>query len=262
MKRLLLTAIAALIAVSAFSADHTTSIKNYDVKDFTGIEVSHHTRIKLVKSEKCGLTVEVDEECMEFVKIAYLEDGTLQIAYDKLPFKYKNTKRSHMKVTAYLPHLDNIAISGASELTADGDFTTSAAMKTFNLQCENASTVDSLKISAPRANIQISGAAKTNLEGNFGELIADISGASKTNIAGTADEFDLSVSGASGFNGENLDAKRVKVNVSGASKAGVKSLESLEVKASGASACTYIAPNPIALEVKGITGASSFKKKN
>ncbi len=259
---MLLTVIAALAVTTAFAADRTTSIKNYDVKEFTGIEVSHHTKIKLVKSEKCGLTIEVDQECIDFIRLTYLEDGTLKIAYDKLPFKYKNTKRSHMKVTAYMPNLNSISISGASELTAQGDFSTSTAMKTFNFQCENASSVDSLKISAPRANIHISGAAKANLEGDFGELIADISGASKSSIAGTAEELDLEVSGASGFNGENLDAKNVKVDLSGASKAGVKCLKSLEVKASGASACTYIAPNPIALEVKGITGASSFKKKN
>ncbi len=262
MKKILLAALAALMLTPAFSADYPTVKKEYEIRDFTGIKVSHTSRVKLVKAEKCGLTIETDSECIGFVELSYLEDGTLQIAYNRLPFKYKNTKRSHLKITAYLPNLNAIDLGGASELVAEGDFTTSAAMKTFNLLCGSASTVDSLKINAPRANLQISGASKTTLDGNFGELIADISGASKVVLSGAAGQFDLEVSGASGLNSEALEADIADVKVSGASKANIKVLKNLEVKVSGASACTYIAPNPITLEVKGVTGASTFKKKN
>lgn len=261
MKRTILAALAAFAFTLSFAADNPTSKKDFEVREFTGLKVGHASSVTVVKADKCGLTVEVDSECMEFVELSYLEDGTLRVTYDKLPFKFQNSKRSHMKITAYMPHLNYIDISGTSQLTATGEFTTSAAMGTFNLSCTGASTVDSLKISAPRANLHVTGASKAVIIGAFGELISDISGASKGIISGSADEFNLEVSGASNLNSEDLEAKDAKVDVSGASKANVYVQKSLDVKVSGASACTYMAPNPVTLEVRGVSGASSFKKK-
>ena len=261
MKRTILAAFAVFAFALSFAANYPTSKKDYEVREYTGLKVSHASSVTIVKAEKCGLSIEADSECIDYIELSYLGDGTLRIAYDKLPFKFQNSKRSHMKITAYMPHIDNIDISGASELTATGEFTTSKPMGIFNLSCTGASTVDSLKISAPKANLHVTGASKSVIGGAFGELITDISGASKGIISGSADEFNLEVSGASNLNSEDLEAKDAKVDVSGASKANVYVKKSLDVKVSGASACTYMAPNPVTLEVRGVSGASSFKKK-
>lgn len=261
MKKLICAALAVLVAMLAFAANREKVTKEFQVKDFTGLKIHHVSNVKIVKSEKCGLTIEVGSECIDFIVLSYQDNGILDIGYDKLPFKYQNSKVSHMKITAYMPHLNYIDISGASTLTTVSTLTPTSEMGAFLLNCYGASKIDSLSISAPKATINISEASKAVVKGNYGELTANVATASKLTMSGTADDFTLKASEASTLKSEDLKAGSVKTDVSGASKANVYVTKSLDVSVSSASTLTYMSPQTIKLSVQNISGTSAFKKK-
>lgn len=261
MKKLICAALAVLVATLAFAANREKVTKEFEVKDFTGLKIHHVSNVKIVKSEKCGLSIEVGSECIDFIVLSYQDNGILDIGYDKLPFKYQNSKVSHMKITAYMPHLNYIDISGASTLTTVSTLTPTSEMGAFLLNCYGASKIDSLSISAPKATINISEASKAVVKGNYGELTANVATASKLTMSGTADDFTLKVSEASTLKSEDLKAGSVKTDVSGASKANVYVTKSLDVSVSSASTLTYMSPQTIKLSVQNISGTSAFKKK-
>lgn len=261
MKKLISAALAVLVAMTALASSHEKVTKEFQVKDFTGLKIHHVSNVKIVKSEKCGLTIEVGSQCIDFVVLSYQDNGVLNIGYDKLPFKYQNSKVSHMKITVYMPHLNYIDISGASTLTTVSTLTPTSEMGAFLLNCYGASKIDSLSISAPKATINISEASKAVVKGNYGELTANVATASKLTMSGTADDFTLKVSEASTLKSEDLKAGSVKTDVSGASKANVYVTKSLDVSVSSASTLTYMSPQTIKMNVENISGTSAFKKK-
>lgn len=262
MKKLISAALAVLVTTFAFAAGREKVTKEFEVRDFTGLKIHHVSNVKIVKAEKCGLKIEVGAECIDFVVLSYQDNGVLNIGYDKLPFKYQNSKVSHMKITAYMPHLNYIDISGASTLTTVSTLTPTSEMGAFLLNCYGASKVDSLSISAPKATLNISEASKAFVKGNYGELTANVATASKLTMSGTADDFTLKVSEASTLKSEELKAGSVNTDISGASKANIYVSKSLDVSVASASTLTYMSPSSIKLNVLNISGTSAFRKKD
>ena len=262
MKKLISAALAVLVTTFAFAAGREKVTKEFEVRDFTGLKIHHVSNVTIVKAEKCGLKIEVGAECIDFVVLSYQDNGILNIGYEKLPFKYQNSKISHMKITAYMPHLNYIDISGASTLTTADNFTPTAEMGSFLMNCYGASKVDSLSVSALKATINVSEASKAVVKGNYGELVANVATASKLTMSGTASDFTLKVSEASTLKSEELKAGNVKTDVSGASKANVYAQESLDVSVASASTLTYMSPGAIKLSVQNISGTSAFRKRD
>ena len=265
MKKIILLSISVLLATSAFaqlfSKEDVKVTKDFDVQNFTGISIGLATDLTIEKADECSLTIEVNEEYMDYITVKYTSEGVMSIAYNKLPFNLKNSKRSHMKATVRMPFINSMDISGATTVTCKEPFTTEGGMKKFNLSCSGASTINNFQISAIEADVTVSGASKVELTGTFSELDAEISGASKFIVSGEADEFELECGGASSTDAENLEADDVEVEVTGASGASVYVLKRLKVEAKSASSCTYTTAGQIQLEVEGITGASSLKHK-
>lgn len=262
MKKLISAALAVLVTTFAFAASREKVTKEFEVRDFTGLKIHHVSNVTIVKAEKCGLKIEVGAECIDFVVLSYQDNGILNIGYEKLPFKYQNSKISHMNITVYMPHLNYIDIGGASSLTTADSFTPTAEMGSFLMNCYGASKVDSLSVSAPKATINVSEASKAVVKGNYGELVANVATASKLTMSGTADDFTLKVSEASTLKSEDLKAGNVKTDVSGASKANVYAQESLDVSVASASTLTYMSPGAIKLSVQNISGTSAFRKRD
>lgn len=264
MKRFVLSVFAILtVAVTAAFAEDDRIEKAYHLRGFTSLRFETSSEVEIVKSDEYSLTISVGEEYIPYVSVELdSKSGLLTIDYEKLPFKLKNSKNRLLHVRISMPYLDALQLSGASSVKVDSVFTTSTAMAGFILDVSGASKVETLKVNASKAEIDISGSSKVNLGGEFGEIKAEVSGASKFVVKGSADLLDAEISGASKFDSEALTAAEVSISTSGASSSKIYVGKKLTVSASGASKCTYIAPRDISIDVKGISGASSFKHKS
>jgi hypothetical protein len=114
-----------------------------------------------------------------------------------------------------MPDLTGVDVSGVSKVTAN------------NIKTES-------------FNLDISGAAKVELNGEANDLIIDASGASK-------------------INAENLKVANANVDVSGASHITVNATEEIKADASGASKINYVGePKNV---IKHTSGASRVSQK-
>lgn len=250
-------------AVCVASAKDDVKIVNaYDYEGFKSLKIKEQSEVKIVRSDEYSLTVAVGEDYVPYVSVDLnKKTGLLTIEYEKLPFKLKNSKKKSMEITVAMPCLDALQLSGSVEVKVDSVFTTSTLMEEFILDVSGSSKVENLRINATKLSMDVSGSSKVELSGEFGELSADISGASKVTLEGAVESLDAEVSGASKLNSEELVADDISISVSGASKANLYVVKSLEVSVSGASHCTYISPEAVKIDVKGVNGASSFKRK-
>ncbi|MBU1096073.1 MAG: hypothetical protein CVV23_09685 [Ignavibacteriae bacterium HGW-Ignavibacteriae-2] len=109
-----------------------------------------------------------------------------------------------------------------------------------DLDISGANTVKIRGIDSERFKTDLSGACKILLEGRTNKLIADISGASS-------------------FDAENLEADYVKIECSGASKASVFAVESIDADVSGVGSVTFKGdPENVRTDVSGV---GSIKRK-
>lgn len=89
---------------------------------------------------------------------------------------------------------------------------------------------------APEFSIVLLGASKADMDLKVaGKFDLEVKGASKIELTGTCDTFDVEGYGASEINAENVIAKNVIVDVSGANHTKVYASESIVAKATGAS---------------------------
>lgn len=262
MKKILLTlCFLGTLFTAAFAADGAEK-KQYKVDDFKGISVGGATELTIVKGDKYALSIEVYPDYHEYVKLSYTKDGILEIGYKTLPFKMRNSKKSHMKVEATVPTLNGCYISGASHLVCEDVITPASEMGTFVLECSGASSVEKMNVKAAKMEIDVSGASKAIVDGVFGELSVDASSASKVELSGETGELELEVSSASTVDAEKLSADYVDAEVSSASKALVSVNNKLTVEISSASSLVYSAKKDIVIDIKKVSGASSIKNKN
>jgi hypothetical protein len=115
-----------------------------------------------------------------------------------------------------------------------------------------------VKVSAPQLKgLTVSGASSATLSGLEAKgLRLNVSGASTVTASGTADRLDVDCSGASHVHAKGLTAQTVVVGVSGASGAEVRAVQELDANASGASSVRY-AGSP-ARKKENTSGASSI----
>jgi hypothetical protein len=108
--------------------------------------------------------------------------------------------------------------------------------------------------------IEASGASVIAVGGLHGEHFElSSSGASHSTLRGAVDRLDISASGAGSISAQDLQAKSVFVDISGAGQAKVWASEALDVRISGAGNVTYWG-SPASVTEK-ISGAGSLKKQ-
>lgn len=150
------------------------------------------TRVKIVKSNRNEIVL--DDKKKEADQFEYKWDGDELILGRKQNYHRLN-KHDYNYVTLYLTNPDEIKkidINGVGSVDYESQAT------------------------HPQLEIEICGASKASLNGNFGELELDISGASKVELKGTVRKIDLELSGASKFKA-NANVQSIKADISGAS---------------------------------------------
>lgn len=255
MKRLALTLIAIIAAVSASNAQNIT--KSYTVKGFSSISASHAFDVEVTSGDKYAVTLDIPQSYLDYLVIEKNE-GTLVLGFKKtLPKKLSNLRET-CKAYITMPELRGIYLSGASKINVKDNV--DIAMGKMEIEISGASKINGLTVKAPEVDIEVKGASKADINITTSKVEADVSGASKLVMTGIAGELELEVSGASSVNAKNAKADDVELDCSGASKAIVYAEKRLKVELSGASGCEYYAPEDIRLDIVGISGASSIHR--
>src|SRR3989344_5048080 len=195
------------------SENYQTVSKQIDAKDFTKIALSSDYEAAVYPANEFKVMAVGREKDLSELH-TYVEDGAFVAVRDSY-FKFcLFCINKSIKFEIYMPELNGVDLSGASDVTASG-------------------------FSSPEFFVKLSGASKAYLSIDALKLDAQLSGASKLELKGLADEVILKESGASKTTAEELIVKNATVELSGASKAYFGDLENLKVKASGASKVYY-----------------------
>jgi len=206
MKRVFLFLLIAGLTTTAFS-QKTESRK---VSDFTGIDAAGIFDITVVKGNSESLAIKANDDVMPYVR-SEVNNGVLRLYIDKNDL----VNTGELKAVITMKNLDNVLLSGACKLTANGLFTPD----NFKAVCSDISIVT--------VNV------KTN------QLNVELSSASVANLTGSANDLKASASGISVIKAENLRVKNADVKVSEMCKATVNVTTHLKAEASGGASVTY-----------------------
>ncbi len=252
-----------LLAPAAVSAQSTNSRTWFEGERITGVDASSAFNVVLVKSIQTKAVVEVSSDIEPYVDITRRSDGIVSIGMRDMGsrewrlFNLRPEKERAMKLTLYLPNVNTIRLSGASDITSTDSFTgenvdirlsgasdikgdLSISSARVKLQCSGASDA-SLILPATRDLVVVaSGACDVDIAANgltYSKLGA--SGASNITIKGDGEDGDWTASGASSIKGEDFVARELTVSASGASSARVNVTGTLTTRTSGASSIRY-----------------------
>ena len=234
MKNLYLTFIFVISATilnsclqNTISGNGDIKTQTRDVKAFKSISISGGYEVYLQKGNKEALTVEADENLLPII-ISEVKDSVLNVYNQNTILRSKK-----QKLIITCPNLSSIDLSGATDLKGDSCF-----------------VLNNLKI-------DVSGAAKIDLNVMVNELTTEVSGSAELIFSGKAKDFTTSLSGAGKIRGEKLEAKNCSIEISGMGEAKVNVSDKLDVTISGMGEVEYIG-NP---EInQSISGAGKVKK--
>ena len=240
MKKIVLLALALLAAIPSFASTPAPGMvvcrRHYDYSGFTELSLSHTFNVELSFGEQWSVDIEVPDFIEPYLKI-YRRGNRLHIGLEKLPSRISRQLRKKERPYAKIrmPYLTTLKMSGASKLVAAG-FPLSAPGGMLEIEISGASRIESLNVGPiDRLSIDMSGASRGELRGDFRYVDADLSGASRLNLIGNGSKIGVECSGASSMNLSG-DYKKADIDISGSSRVNVAgNLEELVIDASGAS---------------------------
>lgn len=240
MKRFFTLLATALLAVLPLSATQTTEAakietKEYHLSGFDGLQVSWVYNVELSQAPRHAVRVEAPDFLMPYIRVE-VRGGNLVLGVEEMPNdirrRIENGNRHEVRAYVSMPNLNTLKMSGASRLTARGEF---SSRKEFELAVSGAAVVRDLSVKASSAGIEVSGAAKLDMEGKYDKLSLRGSGSAKVTLSSDARTADLGISGAAKL---SLKGKLgdVDLRCSGAAHAEFDgSIEAIEIDGSGSS---------------------------
>ena len=273
MKRMFLTI--ALTAISAFGLTAEEKSKVYDFGDITGINAGGSYHLHITEGRSGKVEVVYDSSIEEYITLdVRYSGGNLHLFTNQMKKLKSWTNNTEVHVYLEMDDVRSIDLSGAAKARFEGDFKT----ENLILEISGAASLNEISIKGQNLEAEISGAASAGITGNFKKKIdidlsgaaklsmvsdsesleADITGASKMKYSGNFNECEINCSGASNvelsgnavkaeydcsgasfINAENLIARNVNVELTGASKAKVNASENLYYNVSRGSKMTY-----------------------
>lgn len=241
MKRFFTLLATALLAVLPLSAAQTTDLaktetKDYQLNGFDGLQVSWVYHVELSQAPRHAVRVEAPDFVMPYIRVE-VRDGNLILAVEEMPKDIRRRIESgnRFDVRAYvsMPVLNVLKMSGASKLTARGEF---SSRQNVELSLSGASVARDLSVKAASIDIEASGASKiVDLTGKTDKLFLRASGSAATTMAADPKTVDLGLSGAAKL---SLKGKLGDVELRASGAVNVEfdgSIEFLDADGSGAS---------------------------
>ena len=233
----LIALIAGVILISSFTScifnfsgikgNGTIKKEVRTVRDFSEIEVSGMYKVYLTQGKTNSLSIEGDENLMQYVITK--NEG------DKLVIETKKSLNPTGDLKVYLSFisLESIDLSGACEVIG-----------------ENRLKFDQIEFEG-------SGASEFTLDMKADKVEFDLSGASEIHLTGKANKVNIDGSGAIKISAFNFIINDCKVDLSGASEADLNVTNNLSIDVSGAATITYKGGAKIIKQ--STSGASSIR---
>lgn len=219
-----------LIDMTRIRGNGTIASKEYQLKEFKGIDISGDKSLYIKQDSTLRVRVETDENILNLLDVR-VANGVLSVS---VKGGYWIDPSDEIKVYVSMPLLKTLTVSGASEVESDGRFSQNEKL-----------------------SVKLSGASEGTLNFRAPDIDATVSGASTATIQGESRNVIASVSGASTLEGFDLKTENNSVEASGASTANVFASVSLKGNASGASKINYRGNPKVSQK---ISGAGSIKK--
>ena len=384
MKKILTLLAAALLAApfqtslaaEAEPAAATRETREYQLRDFEGLDVSWTYKVQLTRANRYSVSVEAPDFIIPFLRVEVVK-GVLTLGVGELPKDIRKkiealSRSGEIRAKVSMPELTSLKMTGAAQLTAHCPFCgqsltieeewigrngecpscgktfpiadddapppppeepsepasyseapsgklslpeltslkmTGAAQLTaedgflhrndrFLMRLSGASAVKGLSLKAIEADIDCSGAAKFELNGEFDRLVlrmsgavsgklesspkvalVELSGASKTHwtgksvktdieassaasleLEGEAVELVVKASGAAKINTAKAPSRTADIKLSGAARSEIDVREELTVNLSGASSCLYHGNDRLRVSTKAVSRGSTLKR--
>lgn len=198
--------------------------ETYDVRGFDSIELSAGGVAEIVQGETEGLTVEVDDNLLEYLDIDVAGD-TLRIRTRR---DYSLAPSGTIRYIIQVRDLEEISVSGSGQVEMDG-------------------------LTAGRLALSSSGLGSVILHNVQADALRlDISGSGSAKLDGTMDTLEISISGSGDLQGQDLQVRRAVVSISGSGKAILWVTESLDADISGAGVISYYGSPQVDQQVSGV----------
>ena len=296
MKRFVSIIAAMVLAATALMGADKNQTKNFDYKNFSGIEVSGLVNVDLVKSNAYKVEITLPDTWEPYLKVR-VQGDVLKISLENLPVRMtRNIGDTKVEAKIAMPVLKSLEMSGVSQFRCEDVFDMPGAG--FKLETEGASRVNKLIVKAKdldasvegashaslegefetaeiemsgaskgtfglsvgKAVIDLSGAAKPTFRADFDEVAFEVSGASDVNWTGSAIKMKLEASGAAKFRASGSPVNEVRLEASGAAKCDVNAVEYLSINASGAADVHYVAHEGLDIDLISVSRAASVSK--
>jgi hypothetical protein len=181
-----------------------------ELKSFNAIDSSGAYEINVTCQKPASLEIEADDNILPLIKTE-VRDGILFVTDDK---DYHSSKSSALRIT--LPELNSLSSSGASEIkiadanSGDLKLASSGAdsliaagkAKSVTISSTGAGKVDTSKLTAEKAKVEISGAANVDVYASD-QLDVTVSGVGNVSYSGNPKVVNKNVSGVGSVNPKN-----------------------------------------------------------
>ncbi len=197
--------------------------KTYTVDEFDEIELSGAYDIFLIPSTSNDITIEIDENLLQYIEI-YVIGDRLVVGSDR-----RLNSREGIKIEIPVEGLKRIVTSGASDITSE----------------EPIRSVDLV--------LKMSGAGKINLNLEVASFELELSGATLVYLQGSARKLVVDMSGAGSLEAENFEVEDCEISISGVGSVSVNVSGTLTAEVSGLGSVDYIGnPKSVKGDVSGI----------
>jgi hypothetical protein len=217
------TLVSCMLAGDVIRGSGDIVTNEYDLTDFSAVEVGWGCDLDIRASDAYGVVVEIDDNLEQHLQVD-VRAGTLTIGLDPT-LSYTN---AHLRAEVTLPRLDRLDLSGGSDGQIGG--------------FESARLIE----------LVLSGGSELRGTLSGDDVRIDASGGSTIDLAGTAENLRLDASGGSNVRLFDFAVNDVKLNVSGGSDAELTVNGALSGEASGGGDVTYDGdPSSVAVDVSG-----------
>ncbi|MBE0699189.1 MAG: DUF2807 domain-containing protein [Anaerolineaceae bacterium] len=185
--------------------------ENREIGDISEVILRGSGDLQIIQGSTPSLTITAEDNLLQYILTE--TSGKRLIISTKRGIGFTNSRPVHYKLT--VKDIRQISVSGAA-------------------------TIDSANLEVSSLGVDISGYGQANLANiQATTLDLNISGSGNMDVSGAVDRLDISISGAGGFNGPDLEAEDVSVEISGVGRAVVWATKTLKPSVSGVGSVSY-----------------------
>jgi hypothetical protein len=290
MKRFLTLFAAVLLAAIPFQTARAASpdpasasreTRDYQVRNFEGLDISWTYKVELTRSSHYGVSVEAPDFIFPYLEVEVRGD-VLSLGVRELPKDIRKkiealSRSGEIRARVSMPELTSLEMSGASQISTNDEFL--HRNDKFKMRLSGATAVRGFAVKAVDADIICSGAAKFELKGEFdrvdmvlsgavnGKLKSSpkrmammLSGAATLETEGEVVELSVQGSGAAKVNAGKTLSRTAEVRLSGAARCDLDVRENLSVNLSGAASCRYHGPEGLRISTQSVSRGASLTR--